>query len=305
MRGAEPGTRVRVHCPLGAATRNETRANVDVGAFLLQAGSMTNSALRCHRLLFIAWLCLAVGQATSAAEGCGPFSPCELQASLPPGGVGGVDLSIINTTDSAISYVIATAGGGQCTTDAPPWLPGLPVWGTAPAGFATQITLSLDAGGLEEGSYFAELCAEADGVVHPVPIRLDVVNALPPITGCGLFQPCEYFEALKPGQATTLAVGLTNSTEAVVAFVLTAHPNDDCSGAAPNWIDGTPRQGSVPAGADIEVELVLDSSGLDPGVLAAFLCLDVADQRNIASVSLLVESDVIWQDGFEGQQPGN
>lgn len=266
---------------------------------------MENRTHRCHRMLFIAWLFLALSPAASVAEDCGPFSPCELAASLPPGGVGSVDLSIINTTSSSISYVIATVAEGQCTVDSPPWLPGLPIWGMAPAGGSTRITLLLDAGGLEEGSYFTELCAQADDVVNPVPLRLDVVETHPPITGCGLFQPCEYFVALAPQQFTPLSVWLTNSTEASVAFVLTAHPDDSCSGATPNWIDGTPRHGSVPELAATEVELVLDSFELGPGVFTAFLCLDVGNQRHIASVSLLVDGEVIWQDGFESLQPGN
>jgi hypothetical protein len=114
--------------------------------------------------------------------------------------------------------------------------------------------------------------------------------------------------SLAPGtsDAQTLSIANVGDAGSTLAFSIYEAADATCGAPADApWLDASPVEGSVDAGASQDVSVTVDAGALDDGDYAAWLCVSTSDPAQPfvpVAVSLTVSGvnpDVIFEDGFD------
>lgn len=108
-------------------------------------------------------------------------TPGSISATQPPGEVSEHSLTIGNTGDADLTWLIAEDAGGPCDTPSDvPWLAAAPGNGSTPADGSSAVTVTVDSTGLAPGELTATLCVLSNDPAQPivaVPVTLTVLEA--------------------------------------------------------------------------------------------------------------------------------
>ena len=114
--------------------------------------------------------------------------------------------------------------------------------------------------------------------------------------------------SLAPGTSDAQAIAIANVGDAGSTLLFSIYEAADATCGAPvdaAWLDASPIDGSVEAGASQDVQVTADATTLDDGDYTAWLCVSTSDpaQAFVPVAVMLtvsgVNSDVIFADDFE------
>jgi subtilisin family serine protease len=144
-------------------------------------------------------------------------------------------------------YALAIPPGGV------PWLSVNPVSGVVPPGGSLEMTVTLDATGLEPGTYTADIVISHNDPDEPPVVKPVAVTVLPPAIGVN---PKSFAATLDRNKITTDTLTITNAGPGTLAFEI---PTVD------RLISAEPALGLVAPGSFADVWLTFRATDLNPG----------------------------------------
>ena len=160
------------------------------------------------------------------------------------------------------------------SVDTVDWLDVLTTSGTINSGEQESVQISIDADGLAQGDYQAQICVETDDsrrLIIVVPIELEVAAIDPPDIS---IIPTSLSISLADNETDTQVFSIGNQGEQRLDWSV----DENTTGCAlPGWADVTPISGSINENDNMAVFVDFDADGLAPDTYHGKVCIQSND----------------------------